>query len=222
VSPTKFRLRTFGGLILEAGNQSGPLLAAHRKPLAFLALLATGSPELRQRSAEVLSGVPDLDAARLVAALGDGERINQPVAGLLARRGERAIPELVSALASGRDDLWDGAVLALSRMDPAAWPALVPHLHDRRPRVRLGVATALEGSGWAPADVGEAFALRSALGDWDAVADLGPAAVPLLIGALADPHPSVREGAARTLGIMLHETTIALTTLIPAAASQEE
>ena len=41
MSPTKFRLRTFGGLILEAGNQSGPLLVAHRKRLAFLALLAS-------------------------------------------------------------------------------------------------------------------------------------------------------------------------------------
>ncbi|HTJ22943.1 MAG TPA: hypothetical protein VL383_11145, partial [Gemmatimonadaceae bacterium] len=41
MSPTKFRLRTFGGLILDGGNQSGPLLAAHRKRLALLALLAS-------------------------------------------------------------------------------------------------------------------------------------------------------------------------------------
>lgn len=41
MGPTKFRLRTFGGLILQVGDQSGPLLAAHRKRLAFLALLAS-------------------------------------------------------------------------------------------------------------------------------------------------------------------------------------
>lgn len=173
---------------------------ASADPDPFLALLLAGSPELQRRSAEVLAGVPGLDATRLVAALDDGHGPSTTIADLLAGLGERALPELLRPLASGHDELRDGAVLALTGMGPAAWPALAPLLHDPSRRVRLGAARALEGSGWTPADARDAFALRSALGDWDTVAAMGSAAAPFLVEALGDPHPGVREEAARALG----------------------
>lgn len=122
------------------------------------------------------------------------------VASLIARYGEEAIPELVRALASGREELRRGAVLALQQMGRTAWPALKPRLSDPSFRVRLGAAQALEQSKWTAADEREEFAFRYALEDWDAIVRMRKAAVPPLIGALRDPHFGIREEAIRSLG----------------------
>ena len=148
----------------------------------------------------MLAGVPGLDTSRLIAVLGDGVGPSPAVTGLLSGLGEQALPELIRALASGRDDVRDGAVTALAGMGQDAWSALVPLLSDPSHRVRLGAARALEGSGWIPVNPGKTFAYRSALGDWEAVAAMGPDAAPFLAEALRDPHPGVREQAARVLG----------------------
>ncbi len=148
----------------------------------------------------MLAGVPGLDTSCLIAVLDDGVGPSPAVTGLLSGLGEQALPELTRALGSGRDDVRDGAVTALAGMGRDAWPALVPLLRDPSHRVRLGAARALEGSGWAPADPDETFAYRSALGDWETVAAMGPGAAPFLVETLRDPHPGVREQAARALG----------------------
>ena len=148
----------------------------------------------------MLAGVPGLNTSRLVAVLGDGAGPSPAVTGLLSGLGEQALPELTRALGSGRDDVRDGAVTALAGMGRDAWPALVPLLRDPSHRVRLGAARALEGSGWAPAAPDETYALRSALGDWEAVAAMGPGVAPFLAESLRDPHPGVREQATRALG----------------------
>jgi HEAT repeat protein len=173
---------------------------ASTDPDPFLVLLRTGSPGVQRHSAEVLADVPGLDTARVIAALGDGDGAAPAVAELLTRGGEQALPELLRALASVQDQVRDGAVLALAGMGSVAWPALVLRLRDPSRRVRLGAARALAGGGWAPADARDAFAFSSALDDWDTVAAMGSAATPFLTEALADPHPGVREAAARTLG----------------------
>lgn len=148
----------------------------------------------------MLAGVPGLDTSRLVAVLGDGAGPSPAVTALLSGLGEQALPDLLRALGSGRDDVRDGAVAALAGMGQGAWPALVPLLSDPSHRVRVGAARALEASGWTPANPNETFAYRSALGDWEAVAAMGPVAAPFLAEALRDPHPGVREEAARALG----------------------
>ncbi|MEN6518443.1 MAG: HEAT repeat domain-containing protein [Methanospirillum sp.] len=148
----------------------------------------------------MLAAVPGLDTAQLIAALGEGGGGNPAVADLLAQGGERALPELLRALASGEGTVRDGAVLALVGMGPDAWPALVPRLRDPLRRVRVGAARVLEETGWTPPDAREAFAFRTALGDWDAVAGMGSAAVPFLVEALRDADPGVREEVARALG----------------------
>ena len=148
----------------------------------------------------MLATVPGLDMARLVAALGEGDETAPDVAALLARNGERALPELLRALGSGQDRVRDGAVLALTLMGPATWPALVPRLRDPSRQVRLGAARVLAETKWKPYTVREAFAFHAALGDWESVAGMGPAAEPFLIDALGDQNSDVREAAARTLG----------------------
>lgn len=110
------------------------------------------------------------------------------------------MPELLDALASGQDQIRNDAVLALIEMGGTAWPALIPLLADPSPRVRVGAARVLEGTNWLPSSPREAFALRTALGDWDAVAAMGAAAIPFLVEAARDPHPGVREETARALG----------------------
>ena len=167
----------------------------------FLELLRNGSRDVQRRTVEVLSTRPGFDAARLIPALGDDTgRVYPAVATLVARYGEEAIPELVRALASGREELRRGAVLALQQMGRTAWPALTPRLSDPSFRVRLGAAQALEQSKWTPADPREEFAFRFALEDWDAIVRMRKAAVPPLIGALRDPHFGIREEATRSLG----------------------
>jgi len=167
----------------------------------FLELLRTGNREVQRRTIEVLAARPGFDAARLIPALGDDTgRVYPAVATLCARYGEEAIPGLVQALASGREELWRGAVLALREMGRTAWPALKARLADPSHRVRLGAARALEQSKWTPADEREEFAYRFALEDWDAIIRMHKVAVPHLIGALRDPHFGIREAAARTLG----------------------
>lgn len=182
----------------EAGAALHGLAVADPDP--FLSLLTTGTPELRRSSAEVLATVPGLDMARLVAALGGNDETVPEVAAILARNGERAQPELLRALGSGQDQIRDGAVLALTMVGPATWPALVPRLRDPSRQVRQGAARVLGETGWKPYSAREAFAQYAALGDWESVAGMGPAAEPFLIDALADPHADVREAAARTLG----------------------
>lgn len=167
----------------------------------FLELLRTGTREVQRRTIGVLASRPGFDAAQLIPALGDDTgRVYPAVATLVARYGEEAIPELVQALASGREELRRGAVLALQQMGRTAWPALKPRLSDPSFRVRLGAAQALEQSKWTPADEREEFAFRFALEDWDAIVRMRKAAVPPLIGALRDPHFGIREEATRTLG----------------------
>ena len=148
----------------------------------------------------MLAGVPGLDMARVTAALGEGDETVPVVAALLARSGERALPELLRALGSGQDRVRDGAVLALTQMGPATWPALVPRLRDPSRQVRLGAARVLGETKWKPYTAREAFAFHAALGDWESVAGMGPAAEPFLIDALGDPNSGVREAGARTLG----------------------
>jgi HEAT repeat protein len=170
-------------------------------PSLFFEQLRTGTRELQRRAAEVLRSVPGFEAARLIPALGDDTgRVYPAVASLIASFGESAVPDLVQALASGREELRRGAVLALQQMGSSAWPVLVPRLNDPSHRVRLGAAQALDRSGWTPADDRQEFALRYALEDWDAIAKMRKAAVPPLLAALSDPHFGIREEATRTLG----------------------
>ncbi len=174
---------------------------AEADPSLFLELLRSGSRELQRRSIEVLAARPGFDAARLIPALGDDTgRVYPAVAALVARYGEEAIPELIRTLASGREELRRGAVLALQQMDRVAWPTLRLSLVDPSHRVRLGAAQALEQSKWTPVDDREEFALRYALEDWDAIVRMRKAAVPPLLAALQDPHFGIREEATRTLG----------------------
>lgn len=168
-------------------------------PDPFVRLLVKGSPEDRARAADVLAGIEGLEAGRLIAHLDDADAA-PAVVDLLARTGPRSVPDLVNALGARNGGVRDGAVLALARMGTAAWPALVPRLRDPSRRRRLEAARALEAGGWTPAGEREAYAFRSAIDDWDAVAAMGPTAVPFLVEAIADPHPAVRSRAALTLG----------------------
>jgi HEAT repeat protein len=137
-----------------------------------------------------------LDGSPSIGGLAEGA----PAAADLRARNEKTLPELLGALASGQDSVRDGAVLALVGMGPAAWPSLVQRLRDPSRRVRFGAARVLEETGWTPPDAREAFAFRTALGDWDAVAGMGDAAVPFLVEAVLDRDPGMREEAARALG----------------------
>jgi HEAT repeat protein len=148
----------------------------------------------------VLSGVPWLDPARLVAALGAGDAPSEDLVTLLAQGGARSLPALLHALGSPDGQVRDGAELALTRIGPPAFPSLVARLRDPSVRARLGAARALAGAGWSPASPREAFAFHAASRDWQAIAAMGQEALPFLTECLGDPHPGVREAAARTIG----------------------
>lgn len=148
----------------------------------------------------MLSGVPWLDPARLVGPLGAGDAPSEDLVALLAQGGARSLPALLHALGSPDGQVRDGAELALTRIGPPAFPSLVARLRDPSIRVRLGAARALAGAGWSPASPREAFAFHAASRDWQAIAAMGQEALPFLNECLGDPHPGVREAAARTIG----------------------
>lgn len=148
----------------------------------------------------MLDAVPGSDRSQLASVLGDEGSLPPATADLPVRGVAQTLPELLDALASGQDQVRNDAVLTLIGMGGAAWPALVPRLADPSARVRVGAARVLEGTNWTPSGPREAFALRTALGDWDAVAAMGAAAIPFLVEATRNPHPGVREETARALG----------------------
>jgi HEAT repeat protein len=149
-------------------------------------------------------------------------KIDKPLTRMIAVRTLSKIatpsPEVVAALTVSLSDAdritRETAVISLGEMGPAAAPAaplLRKFLHDHSDTgrwVRANAAETLGKIGPGAADAtGDLIALwadeflyarRNAV---DAVSCIGPAAIPALMGALHDPQPDIRSGAAWQLGV---------------------
>lgn len=155
----------------------------------------------------------------LITALGDSDKQVWSIAiGVIASLGPdaaEAIPTLLENLDSrkksgGRDrdrrQLLMRSAYALTRIGPAAKPALLETLKSEDGMARMGAARALGGMGPAAKDAVPALVenLRRDHPDErretiDALGQIGPDAAPLLGEALDSSQPIVRAGAALAL-----------------------
>jgi HEAT repeat protein len=93
------------------------------------------------------------------------------------------------------------AALALGEIGPAeSAGSLIPLLRDRNRYLRYGAATALCRLGWKPENSTETAYLLIAHQDWDAVPDLGDAALPALRDLLRDDDPATRAVIVSLIG----------------------
>lgn len=148
--------------------------------------------------------MPDLE--RLLADLTSGDDLRaEAAAQQLAGFGDQALEPLLDLLQQDDPDRRWWAVRALAGLDhPRARAALARALRDDDPAVRQCAALALRRSP-APEAIPQLVAL---LGEEDrmlarlaadALAALGPRAVPALAAAARDPDPAVRIEAVRAL-----------------------
>lgn len=153
-------------------------LKERRDMAALVRLLKRGDPSMRHLAAGALGELRDPAAlAALLAALAgpDEEGVRWRAAEGLARLGEPAVAGL-AALAGDRDpDVRWKAIVALGDIgDPRAAPTLRDRLADPDRFVRGRSVSAL--------------------------ARLGAPCLPLMLEALAEADPRVRQGAAEVLG----------------------
>lgn len=141
-------------------------------------LLADSDRAVRWKAAEALGVLGDAAAVGpLVAALGDGdEAVRGAVTAALIAIGEPAVSPLIEALR--KKERWFCAVEALRGMGDAAVPALRSALSRKNRWVRIGAAMILAEEGYEQG-------------------------TDLLVAALSDPDPDVREAAREILDARL-------------------
>jgi HEAT repeat protein len=182
----------------------------------LIAALHSPDQHVREEALKSIStlGVTATDA--LIAALADPQ-VSRDATVALGRIGPAAAPALTVALTNPDLRIRQGAAVALGRIGGAAAetsvPSLIAALGDPDEYVRAYVGWALGQIG-APAsgplrNIGPAplAALISNLrvsetrdGVVKALKLLGPTAIPALRGALSNPDPKIRQGAAIGLG----------------------
>jgi len=94
---------------------------------------------------------------------------------------------------------WDAALKLGERGDPSAIKALLPLLGDTVFLARQGAARALNQLGWVPTTDQERAAHLVALGQWDAVVELGGVAAEPLVRILGDERDEVSRHAREAL-----------------------
>lgn len=167
--------------LVIARFDSGRLVARlqeRRDVPALVRLLERGDPSVRHLAAGALGDLGDpaaLDALLAALAGPDGEGVRWRAAEGLARLGGPAVPGLAALAGDSDPDVRWKAIVALGDIgDPCAAPALRDRLADPDRFVRGRSVSAL--------------------------ARLGAPCLPLVLEALADADPRVRQGAAEVLG----------------------
>lgn len=153
-------------------------LRDRRDMAALVRLLERGDPSMRHLAAAALGDLGDpaaLDALLAALAGPDEEGVRWRAAEGLAKLGPAAVDGLASLAASPDPDVRWKAIVALGDIgDPRAGPCLRGRLVDPDRFVRGRAVSAL--------------------------ARLGAPCLPLMLEALADPDPRVRQGGAEVLG----------------------
>jgi HEAT repeat protein len=209
---------------------------------ALLEVLRNNDPDARGAAMETLGMLKTKAAAelpQLIAGLNDpSPRVRAAAAQAVVEVGPEsaAVIAALAAALKDQDDLVSSTVYnALAKLGKPAFPALLASTRDDDPAVRnaaVGLLTMMatpgtfrpDGSPFDSPHPSQAIraALRSALGDRDerirsgaseALKDVGEPVVPDLVAALDDPSPTIRSGAARTLGALANSAREALAPL---------
>jgi HEAT repeat protein len=176
------------------------------------ARLRAGVTAERCRAAWVLGRLADRSAIpALCEALTDGDQsVRGAALDALARVGrDVAAAHAAAALVSDpSDEVRRRAVRAIGRLSAQPAAAVHPAVNDESPVVRREAGRL--GAWLATEDVGRLLTDRDPEVRWTTAANAGRGAQALLISALvSDPHPSVRLGAAQTLGRLDGDQTTA-------------
>ncbi len=180
---------------------------------------------LREAALKALGRVGDTRAAEpLMAILKDQDHLLKWYAAeaLGQIRDTRAVEPLIATLGgSYNENLYKYAAEALGKIrDTRAVKPLVDSLNSTTGDARMAVAVALDKLGWQP-DKDETGAVYwIAKGQWDKCVEIGPLAVPKIIGYLKyDEDYEVRRAAADALGTI--GDTRAVDTLIAALTDRD-
>lgn len=167
----------------------------------LLGAMEDAGPASRARMAEALAstGVPavPLLLALIVRA---SPALQGSIARAIGRTDNGLFEAVLPALHHERPAIRCAAVIALRGMGRKAIPPLSEAIRDRNPTVRREAAGALATLGWAPDDLAEKVLFYYLLEDWEELAKLQRAAVPVLLKALESKEPRIRGESARTLG----------------------
>jgi HEAT repeat protein len=211
------------------------LRASEAGPARSQLLVALADPDLliRSHAAMALGKIKPPVVGLLIEALNHpnaGARHGAAVAlGLIGAPAAPAVPRLVEMLRAPEVAVQHGTKVALERIGPPAVPALLGELLEGPPAARATAAEVLGviGGESATAMVGP---LGVALNDPDeevrqsaagALANLGPAAAPILAKALAGPQIDRRRLAARSLAALGPAATSVASDLITALTDRD-
>src|SRR5262249_24633330 len=178
------------------------------EPLIAIVQDRTSTPEMRASAAYALGVIGDSRAVKSLALLLRDERyfVRQAAGRALGLIGEAALSQLMEMANSSTIAVRESAIEALGSFStPKSIDRIVEALRDPNANVRSAAVRALgeTGSERAVTELSsllrdETSPLRSQAGA--ALARIGRAATPVLIKALDDQRPSVRQLAAEALG----------------------
>jgi hypothetical protein len=124
-------------------------------------------------------------------------------------KDSRAVPSLIRMLHVESNEVRWVAAIALGEInDPETIPPLITALRDPDKYVRYGAAFALAKTGWKPETPDEKAWYFIGMQEWEAVQEIGAAAVPALSRILQDRDSSVRINAIGILGGIGDESAV--------------
>ncbi|MDY6836292.1 MAG: HEAT repeat domain-containing protein [Chloroflexota bacterium] len=171
---------------------------------ALIQALADRNARVRRNTAKALGSIGD-DAAvePLVKSLGDEDsRVRKDAADALGEIGQSAVQPLVHTLNTASDQKvrWHALEALRNISDVGVIDVLIQALRDENLVARERAAEALERLGWEPIEQADKAPFLIVRGQWEDLANMGEEALDPTIQSLADRDPSIRWGAAWTLG----------------------
>lgn len=198
---------------------SAPVIAGESSIQIYVKRLSDPSIELRRAALKYFRSYPTYAKDGIPAlahiAKEDHRKLSVEAIEILARVGPGGVPALIESLKDTRLDCRLAAINGLRYQGPAAKdavPLLLPLLKDPNAKVQNAAVGALGAIGpaaeaavpavaefLAPRTLDPALRMAAA----DALGNMGPKAVALLIQALDDPIPETRAAAAAGLGRLI-------------------